>query len=93
MYLFFHKIRSKHENECKNTKYKKLHPIHLRAFDDFDYMKNSKYEDIILGKGAFSEVKLVKDKIKDELFAMKIVFNKKIPSLIFLLKQYKIGLG
>ena len=42
-------------------------------------MKNEIGEEIILGKGAFSEVKLVKEIKTGEKYAMKMVFKKIFP--------------
>lgn len=42
-------------------------------FEDFEFVKNDKNEDIILGHGAFSQVKLVEEITSKNKYAMKIV--------------------
>lgn len=69
--MFF---RSKHKKDCSSTKLGKGTLIQQRSINDFDFVKNEEGAEIILGKGAFSEVKLVKDNKSEEKMAMKIVF-------------------
>ena len=44
-----------------------------RSLNDYEFMKNYDNEEIILGRGAFGEVKLVKEINSDQKFAMKMV--------------------
>ena len=59
--------------DCSGAKLFKINAVAQRSLEDFEILKNENGEEIILGKGAYSEVKLVKEAKSGEKFAMKMV--------------------
>ena len=47
--------------------------VNIKTLEDYEVIINSRYPNGIIGKGAFSIVKLVKDKASGQHFAMKMV--------------------
>lgn len=92
---FFKKkiLREKHKKSCSGLKRAEMdhNRINGAVLDDYEFVLNpEKNRQLVLGKGAFGEVKLVKGKENNKLFALKIVNQNKynIEYKIFIIDRF-----